>query len=53
MLTNNSNYNTVMGLLIVAITVLNMIQVYQSGSMVYAIYTAMLACFAVYYINRG
>lgn len=49
---NNSNYKTVMGLLTVAVTVLNLIQVYRTGSMMYAIYTAMLACFATYYINK-
>ena len=52
MTTNNSNYKTVMGLLTVAITMLNLIEVYRTGSMGYAVYTGALACFATYYISK-
>ena len=50
--TNNSNYKTVMGLLTIAVTVLNLIEVYRTGSMGYAVYTGALACFATYYISK-
>ena len=52
MTTNNFNYKTVMGLLTVAVTVLNLIEVYRTGSMGYAVYTGALACFATYYISK-
>lgn len=51
-MTNNFNYKIVMGTLTIAITVLNLFEVYRTGSMWYAIYTGALACFATYYINK-
>jgi uncharacterized membrane protein len=52
MINNIKYYKVVMGLLTVGITVLNLIEVYRTGSMGYAIYTGALACFATYYINK-
>lgn len=52
MTTNNPNYKIVMELLTIAVTVLNMTEVYRTGDMIYALYTGALACFAVYYINK-
>lgn len=52
MTTNTKYYKAVMGLLTIGITVLNLIEVYRTGSMGYAIYTGALACFATYYISK-
>ena len=52
MTTNTKHYKVVMGLLTIAITVLNLIEVSRTGSMGYAVYTGILACFATYYISK-
>lgn len=52
MTTNTKYYKVVMGLLTIGITVLNLIEVYRTGNMGYAIYTGALACFATYYISK-
>ena len=52
-MTNNTKYyKVVMGLLTIGITVLNLIEVSRTGSMGYAVYTGILACFAAYYISK-
>ena len=51
-MTANTKYKIVMGLLTIGITVLNLIEVYRTGSMGYAIYTGALACSATYYISK-
>ncbi len=43
------NYKTMMKILTVIITGLNLFEVYRSGSVGYAIYTALLAVFSFYY----
>ena len=52
MTTNTKHYKAVMGLLTIGITVLNLLEVYHTGSMGYAIYTGVLTCFATYYISK-
>ena len=52
MTANTKYYKIVMGLLTIGITVLNLIEVYRTGSMGYAIYTGTLACLATYYISK-
>lgn len=43
------NYKTMMKILSVIITGLNLFEVYRSGSIWYAIYTVILAVFSFYY----
>lgn len=52
MTTNTKYYKAVMVLFTIGITVLNLIEVYRTGGMGYAVYTGALACFATYYISK-
>mgnify|MGYP006903489213 FL=1 len=45
----HKNYKTMMKILSVIITGLNLFEVYRSDSIWYAIYTALLAVFSFYY----